>query len=81
MAIAANHDISTVKMTPPPSSTTNLISSPKATTPSSTSPTRQTLDGDRRIVTPDSVPSAASAAIEGVSTSSGPSSEPAVRSP
>ncbi len=45
IAIAANHDISTVKMTLPPSSITNRTTRPNAMTASRTSPTRQTFPG------------------------------------
>ena len=45
MAIAANHDIRTVKRTAPPSSSRKYRNMPSAMTPSTTRPVRHTFDG------------------------------------
>ena len=47
IAMAANHDMSTVKMTLPPSWMMNCSISPRAMTASTTRPTRHTLPGRR----------------------------------
>ena len=47
IAIAANHAMSRVKITEPPSSSTNHRNAPSAMTAPATSPVRQTLPGSK----------------------------------
>ncbi len=52
IAIAANHEMSRVKITEPPSSSTNHRNAPSATTAAAASPARHTLPGSKVIDVP-----------------------------